>query len=107
MDGDVIRLVNDAFAYCFNEARFSNTSGSDTEHNENVGQVSTLMRALRSKDVDLFSRFDQIDESQAKIQNTSLKHLFIKNHDVAAKKLKIKDCFHLNIYLDSVEFLKK
>ena len=39
-----IRLINNAFAYCFKETRLSRTSGSDLEHNKYVGQVSTIMR---------------------------------------------------------------
>ena len=48
------------------------------------------MRALTSKDGDLLSHFDKIDESQAHNQFTSLKHLLINNHDKAANKSKIK-----------------
>ena len=48
------------------------------------------LRALTSKDRDLLSHFDKIDESQAKIGNTSLKHLLINNHDVAFNKGKLK-----------------
>ena len=48
------------------------------------------MRALTSKDGDLLSHFDKIDESEAEIENTSLHHHLINNHDLAAKKGKIK-----------------
>ena len=50
-----VRLTNNAFAYCFKEARLGVTSGSDLEHNKHVRQVSTLMRVLFSKDSDLLS----------------------------------------------------
>ena len=63
--------------------------GVDIEHNKYVGQVSTFMRALTSKDGDILSHFDKIDESQAQIHNTSLEHLLI-NNDVAANKGKIE-----------------
>ena len=33
VDGDVNRLVINAYAYCFKEARLSTTGGSDPEHN--------------------------------------------------------------------------
>ena len=62
-DGDVIRLKNKAFAYCFKEARLSNTGGSDIEHNKYVGQIGTITRVLTSEDGDLISHFDKIDES--------------------------------------------
>ena len=32
-----IRLVNNAFAFCFKEARLSTTSAGDLEHNEFLG----------------------------------------------------------------------
>ena len=38
-DGDVIRLVNNAFAFCFKEARLSTTVRSDVELNKYCGQV--------------------------------------------------------------------
>ena len=41
VDGKDTRLVKNAFAYCFKEARLSTTGGSDIEHNKNVGHVST------------------------------------------------------------------
>ena len=48
------------------------------------------MRALTSKDGDLISNFDKIDESEAEIKNTSPNHHVNSNHDVAANKGKIK-----------------
>ena len=52
-NGAEIRLVNKAFAFCFKEARLSTTGGLDLEHHKNVGQTSTIMRYLTSKDEDL------------------------------------------------------
>ena len=43
VDGDVIRLLNKAFAYCFKEARLSTSGGSDIEHNSFCGQVTITM----------------------------------------------------------------
>ena len=70
-----IRLTNNAFAYCFKEAWLGVTSVSDLEHNKYVGQVSTTMRVLFSKDGDLLSQFDNINEgiSDADFDSTSLK----------------------------------
>ena len=48
------------------------------------------MRALTSKAGDLLSDFEKIDESQAEIENTSLHHNLINNHDVAVNKGKNK-----------------
>ena len=90
VNGDAIRLVNNAFAFCFKEARLSSTGDSDIEHIKYVGQVSTTMRAFTSKDGDLLSHLDEIDESEGEIENTSLHHHLINNHDVDAIKGKTK-----------------
>ena len=42
-----IRLVNNAFAFCFKEARLSTTLGSDNKTNNFCGQVSTIMRDIK------------------------------------------------------------
>ena len=73
VDGNAIRLVNNASAYCFKEARLSMTGGSDIEHNHYCGQVSTIMGALTSKVEDLLSHFEKSDESRDEIGNTSQK----------------------------------
>ena len=88
--GNAMRLVNNAIAYWFKEARLSTTGGSDIEHKNNCGQNSTIMRALTSKDGDLLSHFDQIDESRDEIGNTVLKYHLNNNHDLAANKAKFK-----------------
>ena len=62
-NADVIRLINNAFAYCFREATLSFTGGSEREQNKYVGPISTIMRVLTSKDGDLMSYFDNIDET--------------------------------------------
>ena len=74
-----IRLINNALAYCFKKARLLTTGGSDLEHNKYVGQVSTIMRLLTSKDSDLSSCFDKSGES-ALNENIVLKRILIKNH---------------------------
>ena len=55
VDGDAIRLVNNAFAFCFKEARLSTTGGSDIKHDKYVGQVIKIIRVLTSKDGGLLS----------------------------------------------------
>ena len=90
-----IRLTNNAFAYCFKEARLSISSGSNLEHNKHVGPVSTIMRVLTSKDGDLLSQFDNINEGNgdADFNSTSLKKMLIDNHDKVGQevnKVKIK-----------------
>ena len=73
-----IRLINNALAYCFKEARLSTTGGSDLEHNKYVGQASTIMRLLTSKDSDLSSCFDKSCESP--LDDNVLKRILINNH---------------------------
>ena len=86
VDGNSFRLVNTDSANCFKEATLSAPGGSSKKYNNYCGQFSTIMRALTSKDGDLLSQFDKIDESRDEIGNTSLKHHLINNHDVAATK---------------------
>ena len=84
-----IRLTNNAFAYCFKEARLGVTSGSDLEHVKYVGQVSTIMTVLFSKDSDLLSEFDNINEGNgdADFSSTSLKKMLIDNHDFVGQEV--------------------
>ena len=84
-----IRLTNNAFAYCFKEARLGATSNSDLEHNKYVGQVSTILRVLNGKDGDLLSHFDNINESNgnADSNSTSLKKMLIDNHNIVGHEV--------------------
>ena len=61
--------------------------GGDLEHKKYVGPVSTIMRVLTSKDVDLLSQFDNIIEGNrnADFDSTSLKKMMINNHGLANK----------------------
>ena len=83
MIGDAIKLVNNAVDKCFKEAGLSTTGGSGIEHKKFSGQNSTIMKALTSKAGDLLSHVNEIDESEAEIENTRLHHL-INNHNGAA-----------------------
>ena len=87
---DNIRLVNNAFAYIFQEARISTSSGTEIEHNKNLGNVSTIMRLLTQKDGDLSSYFDKIDETEAEINNTTLKKMLVNSHTDDNNKGKIR-----------------
>ena len=103
-NADAIRLVKIAFAYCFKGTCFSTIGGSDIEHKKYVGQNSTIMRTLTSKDGDFLSHFDEIDELEAEIENTSLHHHLINTHVVAGNKGKIKR--YLNLEHIFVKLLK-
>ena len=65
------------------------------------------MRALTSKDGDLLSHFNKIDESEAEIENTSLHHRLINNHDLAANKGKIIDYLPLEYNFGFCKTFKK
>ena len=91
-----IRLTNNGLAYAFREARLS-TSTTDLEHNKYCGQISTIMRLVSSRDGDLLSQFDNINEeiganeaaTSDNIRSTSLNKMLITNHE-AANRGKIK-----------------
>ena len=96
-DNSEIRLMNNAFACCFKEARLSTTGGSDIEHNKYVGQTSTIMKVIMNQDGDLLSQFDNINEEIGAdaatadiIRSSSLKQMLIDNHTTDANKGKIK-----------------
>ena len=72
--------MNNAFAYCFKESFPATTGGMEIEQVKFLGQVSTIMRALSSKDGILLSHFDNIDETENGIIISSLKQLLIDNH---------------------------
>ena len=60
---DPIRLVKNGYAFCLKEARLSTAIGSDIEHNNFCGQVSTIMKVISNKDDDLLSQFGYINEN--------------------------------------------
>ena len=93
-NADQIRLINNAFAFCFTQATLTTTGGMDIEDIIYVGQVSTIMRLLTSKDGDLSSYFDRNGEAVIN-DNNPLKQILINNHDVVANKGKIKG--HLSL----------
>ena len=70
---DIIRLVNNVFAYVIHDARISSAAGVEIEQNKYVGPISTIMRLITGKEGDLSTYFDIIDESEGEINNTSLK----------------------------------
>ena len=102
--GDPVRLVNNGFAFCFNEARLSCTIGSDIVHNKICGQVSTIMRVISNEDGVLLSQFDIINENDIpileklavadlprQIRSTPHQKMLINNH-TDANKGKINGC---------------
>ena len=99
-DDSPIRLTNNGLAYTFQEARLS-TSTTDLEHNKYCGQISTIMRLVSSRDGDLLSQFDIINEeigadeaaTSENIRSTSLNKMFLPITKMPiAEKLKVN--FH-------------
>ena len=87
---DPIRLVNNAFASCFKEARLTTSIGGDIEINKFCGQISTIMRAISKKDGDLLSQFDNINEND--IPNLiTLADLPGQNRDTPHQKMLINN----------------
>ena len=85
-----IRLTNNGLANAFQEARLS-TATTDLEHNKYCGQISTVMKLVSSRDGDLLSQFDNINEeigaddnaTAGIIRDTSLSKMLITNHEDA------------------------
>ena len=105
-NGDQIRLINNAFAYCFSQATLSTTGGMDLEDIKYVGQVSTNMRLLTSKDGDLSCYFDKNAETVLDNDNP-LKQILINNHAVEANKGRIKGHLHLEHIFGFCKTFKK
>ena len=79
-DGNLIRLVNNAFAYTNHDARISTSTGVEIEQNKYVGPISTIMRLVTQKVGDLSTYFDIINEKEDGILKSSLKKILINNH---------------------------
>ena len=93
---DLVRLVNNGFAFCFKEARLSTTIGSDIEITNFCGQVSSIMKSISNKDGDLLSQFNNINENDIptlerladlppQIRSTPHQKMLIDNHTDANK----------------------
>ena len=88
-NNSAIRLTNNAFAYYFKEGSLAITSGSELEINKYCGPVSTIMSVLTSKDSDLLSQFDNINEGNGNddFNSTSLKKMLIDNHNIVGQEV--------------------
>ena len=67
----------------------STTCGSYVEHNKYIGEISTNMRLLTSKNSDLSSCFDKNGQNALDDDNP-LKQFLYNNHAIEAKKGKIR-----------------
>ena len=114
---DPIRLVNNAFAFCFKEAHLTTSIGGDIDINKFCGQISTIMRAISNKDGDLLSQFDNINENDipffnrladllVQIRETPHQKMLI-NNPTDANKGKIKGNFYLEDIFGFCKTFKK
>ena len=92
---DSIRLVKNGFAYCFKEARLTNSIGGDIEINKFCGQISTIMRAISNKDGDLLSQFDNNNENDIPVLNR-LADLLVRSRDRPHQKMLINNHTDVN-----------
>ena len=92
---DPVRLVNNAFAFCFKDARLSTSLGSDIEINKFCGQISTIMRVISNKGGDLLSQFDNIKENDIPILNR-LADLPVQIRDTPHQKMLINNHTDVN-----------
>ena len=104
-----IIFLNKSFAHCFKEASVATTGGMEIEHVKLLGQISTIMRSLTSKDGDLLSQFDNINEWNTAVDFscTPFKQMLIDNHTVEANKSKIKGQLPLEHNFGFSETFKK
>ena len=114
---DPIRLVNNAFAFCFEKARLTTSIGGDIEINKFCGQISTIMRVISNRDGDLLSQFDNINENDipilkrladlpVQIRDTPHQKMLIDNH-TDANKGKIKGYLYLEDIFGFCKTFKK
>ena len=77
-----IRFVNIGVAFCFDQERISSTGGVQIEHVKILGQVSTIMRSLTTKDGDLLSYCDKIidTDENASLNNKLVSDRLINSH---------------------------
>ena len=80
-------MVDNSFAFCFKEASTSTTGGMEIEHVKFLGQVTTILRSVTSKDGDLLSYVDNVNTS---MKNTSLNDRLINSHSVPVNRGQIK-----------------
>ena len=106
-NADAIRLVNKGFAYIFQEGRLSTSAGTEIEHNKNLPIVSTIMRLLTQKDGDLSSYFDKINEREAGITDSTLKHMLNDSHSNDDNKVKMRANLPLEHICDPRKTFKK
>ena len=104
-----IQLVKNTFAHCFKKRTLSTTGGMELEQTKYIGQVSTIMRVLTSKDGDLLSYFDYITDNDAitSMNNNSLKEKLINNHGPVANRGKMKGHLPLEHIFGFCKMFKK
>ena len=102
---DPIRLVNNAIAFCFKEARLCTTIGADIVHIKVGEPVSNIMSVISIKEAELSSQFDNVNEKDIpilerladlppQVRDTPHQKMLINNH-TDVNKSKRKGCLYL------------
>ena len=87
---DPIRLINNAFLFCFKDAGLTTSISGDIAINKICGQVSSILRVISNKDEDLLSQFDNINENDIPILNR-LTDLPVQTRDTPHQKMLINN----------------
>ena len=99
-DDDPIHLVDNAFEFCFKEARLTTSIGGDIEINKFCGPISTIMRVKSIKDGHLLSQFDNINENDIPILNR-LADLPVQIRDTPHQKMLINN--HTDVHKGEIK----
>ena len=97
--------MNISFAHTFKEDRLCTTGGSDLEHHECWGHISTINRVLTSNDGDLSCHCNE--NTQKQTFQTSLKQILIKNHEVDANEGKRRGRLPMELIFVSCKTFEK
>ena len=99
-------MLNNFFDLTLKQATLSTTGGSEIDVNKYIGLISTIIQFSTSKDTDLKSYFDKIDETEAGICNSSSKQILNNNQEEDENKGKIKGILMLEDIFEFCELLK-
>ena len=83
-------MVKNAFAYAFSIATLSTMGGEEIKVNKHFVPISTILRLLTNKNGDSLFYFDNNDDSQKKLNDSSLNQMHNDNHEQVASRGEIK-----------------
>ena len=104
-----LRLVDNGFGFCFTEDAIATTRGMEINYVNFLGPVSTIMGSSTSKDGDLLSYFDNIEDKDEKssMENISLNDRLINSHSVEVNRGKNEGQLPLEYIFGFCKSLKK